>query len=360
MKNSNLYLFILTIIILSSCGSDLPESSSSQISGDWLISTNQIFDGGPGRDGIPALENPQMISVGEAAYLDDNDLVIGVVFNGEARAYSHIVLDWHEIVNDQIGQHMYALTYCPLTGTAINWNRNLDGTATTFGVSGLLFNTNLIPFDRATNSNWSQMRTECVNGSLIGNQAELMVHMETTWGTWKSLYPNTTVVSTNTGISRQYGTYPYINNAGEDYRVDPFLIFPVGNDDSRLDRKERVLGVKAGEAVKAYRFNAFADGIAVKHDEVGSEQVVIMGSEQMNFLVAYGRELSDGTPLTFETTDENMLPIVMTDDLGNSWDVFGRAISGPNAGEQLSVLESYIGYWFAWAAFNPNIEIAEF
>lgn len=216
MKKSSLYLAIPLIILCAGCGTDDPETSSAQISGDWLLPTNEIFDGGPGRDGIPALENPAMITADEATYLDDDDLVIGVVFDGEARAYSHIVLDWHEIINDQIGQNTYALTYCPLTGTAINWNRNLDGTLTTFGVSGLLFNTNLMPFDRATGSNWSQMRVECVNGSLIGNPAELMVHLETTWSTWKALYPNTTVVSTNTGVSRQYGTYPYINSSGQD------------------------------------------------------------------------------------------------------------------------------------------------
>lgn len=359
MKNSNLYFIAFIILLYTSCSSDTPESSSV-ISGDWLIPTNEIFDGGPGRDGIPSLTSPNMISAEEANYLSDEDLVIGVVFNGEARAYSHIVLDWHEIINDQIGQHTYALTYCPLTGTAINWNRNLDGVATTFGVSGLLFNTNLIPFDRATGSNWSQMRTECVNGSLIGNRAELMVHLETTWGTWKSLYPNTTVVSTNTGISRQYGTYPYINNAGEDYRVDPFLLFPVANDDNRIDRKERVLGIKVGDQAKAYQFKDFANGITVRLDQVGDEFVVVVGNEEKNFLTAYRRELSDGSVPAFEPTEISMLPVVMADELGNNWDIFGRAVSGPNTGEQLPVLESYIGYWFAWAAFNPDIEIAEF
>lgn len=134
----------------------------------------------------------------------------------------------------------------------------------------------------------------------------------------------------------------------------------MANDDDRLDRKERVLGVKIGEEAKAYRFNPFTEGITAITDELGSVPIVVVGSQEMNFLVAYGRQLPDGTIPDFEAADETMLPIVMTDNAGNSWDVFGRAVSGPNAGASLPVLESYIGYWFAWAAFNPDIEIAEF
>lgn len=360
MKIYRVLPFFLALVLVG-CGNDnqLESSNCGQVSGDWLLPTNEIFDGGPGCDGIPALTSPNLITTDEASYLSDEDLVVGVVFNGEARAYSHIVLDWHEIINDQIGENAYALTYCPLTGTAVNWNRVINGEVTTFGVSGLLFNSNLIPFDRSSGSNWSQMRNESVNGERIGTQAELLVHVETTWATWKALYPNTMVVSTNTGISRQYGTYPYINSSGEDYRVDPFLIFPVSNDDARLDRKERVLGIKVGDESKAYRFDDFPD-IQVRQDQVGTASVVIVGSSEHNFLVAYGSELENGTVPEFHPADETQWPVIMSDDLGNTWDVFGRAVNGPNAGESLAVMESYIGYWFAWATFNPNIQIAEF
>ena len=118
----------------------------------WLIPVNEVFGGGPGKDGIPAISNPKFKPDSTITFLSDDDLVIGVKFEGQLRTYAHLILDWHEIVNDNLGQRYFALTYCPLTGSAIAWDRNLGGEVTTFGVSGLLYNTNLIPYDRATDS----------------------------------------------------------------------------------------------------------------------------------------------------------------------------------------------------------------
>jgi len=136
------------------------------------------------------------------------NLVIGFAQGDDARAYPHFILDWHEIVNDRVGDIHIAVTYCPLTGTGIGWEREINGSVTTFGVSGLLFNSNLIPYDRNTDSNWSQIRLDCVNGDLIGTEAETHVLVETTW---KTMYPKTLVMSMNTGYNRSYGNYPYGN-----------------------------------------------------------------------------------------------------------------------------------------------------
>ena len=130
----------------------------------WLIPVGEVFDGGPGKDGIPALSNPQLVASSEVSFLGDGDLVIGVVIGGVARAYPHVILDWHEIINDQVGGEAYSLTYCPLTGSGIGWDRALSANATTFGVSGKLYNSNLIPYDRETDSYWSQMKLQCVFG----------------------------------------------------------------------------------------------------------------------------------------------------------------------------------------------------
>ena len=98
--------------------------------------------------------------------MSEVELVVGIVIDGHARAYPHKILDWHEIINDKIGNTAFAITYCPLTGTALGWDRTVNGTETTFGVSGLLYNTNLIPYDRLTGSYWSQMLSKSIRGSL--------------------------------------------------------------------------------------------------------------------------------------------------------------------------------------------------
>ncbi|MCZ6774901.1 MAG: DUF3179 domain-containing protein [Ignavibacteria bacterium] len=326
-------------------------TGTDQVTGDWLIPQDQIFDGGPGKDGIPALTDPDLTGATGATYLADADLVIGVKMGNEVRAYPHPVLDWHEIINDDVNGTQFSITYCPLTGSGIAWNRLINGTPTTFGVSGLLYNTNLIPYDRATNSNWSQMKLQCVNGPLSGTIISTYQIVETTWATWKEMYPQTKVVSSNTGYSRQYGQYPYGN-----YRTNSSLLFPISNDDTRLPRKERVHGVIVGDKTKVYRINTFSDDIETVNDTFNSVSLVAVGSSGKNFIVIYERQLGDGTVLTFSPV-QSVLPVAMVDNEGTRWDVFGKAVDGPRAGSKLEPMRSYTAYWFAWGAFFPDAEI---
>jgi len=320
--------------------------------GEWLIPANEIFDGGPGRDGIPALDNPHFVKPAEATYLNDNDLVIGIKIGNEVRAHPHPILDWHEITNGAIAGEPYSITYCPLTGSGMAWEPIIDGRLTTFGVSGMLYNTNLIPYDRATGSNWSQMKMLCVNGSRIGQEPEIIPVVETTWRTWKTMYPESKVLSTLTGFSKPYGQYPY-----GDYKTNQNrLLFPVGNSDSRLTQKERVLGVVVDGESKVYPMQSLPFDILVVNDKVNGLPVVMAGSQIRNFAVIYKRTLPDGTLLSFEPR-QNSLPAVMVDNEGTIWDVFGNGISGPRAGQQLAATRSFIAYWFAWAAFYPDAEI---
>jgi len=319
----------------------------------WLIPSDQVFDGGPGKDGIPSIDNPQFTTLAKATFLTDEALIVGMRVGDEIRAYPHPILDWHEIVNDKIQSTSFALTYCPLTGSALGWNRVIDGRETTFGVSGLLYNTNLIPYDRASNSNWSQMRNQCVNGQLIGRSAEIFQVVETTWKSWKQLFPQSTVMSINTGFSRPYGSYPYFNGAGQDYRIDPFLIFPTELDDTRLPRKDRGVGLSVAGKGKAYRINAFALTIETINDTFNGLPIVVVGSSGMNFGAAYGRQLGDGALLSLQPL-QNELPAVMVDNEGTKWDLFGYGVSGARAGQRLPATDSYIAYWFAWATFNPG------
>ncbi|WP_298477994.1 DUF3179 domain-containing protein [uncultured Maribacter sp.] len=338
------WLLLLMVSGLWSCSSSNTNDSSKE--GDressvWTIPKEEVLDGGPGRDGIPALENPNLINVSEVNFLADSDLVIGFQNGGDVRAYPHIILDWHEIINDNIGDVSLAVTYCPLTGTGIGWNRIVNGKETTFGVSGLLYNTNLIPFDRETSSNWSQILNESVNGELLGEKVGVLPLFETTWGVWKNLFPNSKVVSTNTGFSRTYGTSPY----GDYNTNNNRFLFPVEKD-SRLPLKERVYAVINNDKAKAYRFSDFSQGAVIK-DNFEGETYLIVGNA--DFMVSFLLD-ANTTALEFEYVFSGT-EVIVKDDEGNEWSIFGEAISGPRAGEFLKPTTAFKGFWFSFPAF---------
>ena len=349
MKTGIFIFLIILALFLSGCDT----VDTTDVSGEWLIKKSEIFDGGPGKDGIPSVDNPQFTNVGGSAYLLDNDLVIGIKIGGVLRAYPHPILDWHEIVNDEINGKKLAITYCPLTGSAIAWNRQGTVSNSTFGVSGLLYNSNLIPYDRGSGSNWSQMRLQCVNGQLIGNEIETSKIIETTYKTWREMYPASKILSTNTGFGSQYGNYPY-----RDYKTSNSLLFPVSNEDSRLHKKTRVLGLIVEGATMVFPISSFGTGIAVKNVTFGGEDFVVIGSSGKNYAAVYKRKLDNGTTLEFTIT-QGELPLVMMDNEGTKWDIFGEAIEGPRAGESLQQAKAFIAYWFAWAAFYPNALISQ-
>ncbi|MCH8836372.1 MAG: DUF3179 domain-containing protein [Candidatus Marinimicrobia bacterium] len=314
--------------------------------GDWLVPESEVLKGA-GKDAIPALTDPELVRFGEVNYLNGADLVIGLMVDGEPRAYPHRILDWHEIINDRIGSTYFAITYCPLTGSGIVWDQR-QLTNASFGVSGLLYNSNLIPYDRSTNSYWSQMKLMCVFGERLGEIAPLLPIVETTWNSWRAMYPDTKVVSNNTGHERPYQYYPYGT-----YRSTDFLMFPVKPLDRRLPLKERVTGVIVDNAAKVYRLSSFKGGLRVINDTFRGVPLIVAGSETQNMLLIFGRSMPDGTVLTFEPV-QDQLPIIMQDNEGTLWDVFGWGIVGPRVGQRLPVTNSFIAYWFAWGAFYPD------
>lgn len=342
MKN----LLFLVILLLFGCGND--DDRTNGPASDWLIPSDEVLDGGPGKDGIPSVDNPQFDNATDVTFLNDNDLVVGIIHDGIAKAYPHPILDWHEIVNDNLSGISYALTYCPLTGTGIAWNRNVNGTITTFGVSGKLYNTNLMPYDRATDSYWSQIRLDCVNGENIGTATNTFPVIETTWATWKAAYPNSSVMNLETGFSRNYSNYPY-----GDYRTNHNnLIFPVSPIDDRLPAKERALLVISNNTQKVYSIELFGDGRVIE-DNIDGIDIVVIGSKTDNYIVALEKvELSN---LTF-TADQ--LPVVATDQNGNKVTLDGSIMEGPLQNTQVKTMNSFIGYYFSLAAFYA-VEIYE-
>ncbi len=346
------YVLVCCFLVIACSNSDdgnnpLPPNGSNT-SGDWLIPISEVKDGGPGKDGIPSIDNPVFMQTNNANFLNDADLVVGLVYNNEAKAYPHIVLDWHEVVNDEVNGKFITLNYCPLTGTAFAWESKSNDTKSTFGVSGLLYNANLILYDRNTDSHWSQLRLECVNGELINDKPTLIDVIETDWKTWKTLYPNSEVLTTQTGFSRTYGISPYgdysTNNSG-------FLFVP-SILNSALPNKDRVYAIIDNDVSKVYQFSDFGNGSVIR-DSFNGSNYLIVGNEDL----IYGFELNgDHNNLTFEY-DFNGSEAFFKDNEGNKWSIFGKAIEGPRTGETLTGAKSVMSYWFAIAAFYPDPEI---
>ncbi|HFA47641.1 MAG TPA: DUF3179 domain-containing protein [Bacteroidetes bacterium] len=347
MKISILYSpFALFMFLFSACFSNGGDG------GNWIIPKDQVFDGGPGKDGIPSIDSPEFGTIADNDIWAASDKIIAIKVGDEIRGYPHPILDWHEITNDEINGLPIALTYCPLTGTASAWKREFNGTKTTFGVSGLLYNANLMPYDRATDSRWSQLLLSSVEGKNVGLKIETYPVLETKWETFKALFPDAKVMTTNTGFSRNYERYPY-----GDYRTNNNnLLFPIAKDDDRLPRKERGLAVIINEKAKFYRFDSFAGGdLVVKEDVFESTDLVVFGSQNKNFMVAFNARMEDGTKLEFSVSGTDAGTV--TDNEGNIWNLFGEAVSGPRAGTKLPSIDNLIGYWFSFGAFYPGLQI---
>ncbi len=348
-------LFLIPVIcaILVSCKSEKEDQHAEtdatedvKVYDRWLIDLESVQSGCDRVDCIRSLDNPKFISVQEVDFLDDDDLVIGFKMGDEIKCYPHAILDYHEIINDVVDQKDIAINYCPLTGSGMAWNRDVKGKKTTFGVSGLLYNSNIIPYDRETRSAWSQMKQLCVNGEMADAHPETFQVVETNWATWKLFYPQSLVVSLETGMSRDYMTYPYY-----DYKEVEELMFDVEFENDTLFTKERLYGVIQNGKAKCYRFNNFKPGVQILKDTAFERNILLAGSANDNFIVGF----ENPGNRTF-TPVKNKLPGIMQDEAGNIYDVFGYCIEGDKKGERLTPMNGFIAYWFAWYAFYPELK----
>ena len=278
-------------------------------SGECGVPCNEIVSGGPPPDGIPSVDHDNvvgqltMVDADDpgAAYLQDSDFVLGVVLyddEGTAvpRAYSHNLLWWHEIANDIHGDDIFTVSFCPLTGSGIVFDGGERGMS--FGTSGRLYNSNLVMYDRVTNTLWSQMLTRAIRGDLLGEPLTVRPVTETTWANWKRMWPDTTVSADVTGHDRNYSRYPY-----GDYRTNHGNTFrPTRPDyDRGLLAKQRILGVKSGTSARAYPYDLLADvgDQAVVNDELGGQPLVVVWDADGRFAVPFDARVGDQT-LTFE------------------------------------------------------------
>ncbi|NND05408.1 MAG: DUF3179 domain-containing protein [Saprospiraceae bacterium] len=324
-----------------------PVGSTSTDQG-WLVPKNLVIDGGPGKDGIPSVDKPTFVVASEVDYLPAEDLVIVIKMKGQVRAYPHDILDWHEIVNDRLGGVPFAITYCPLTGTGVAWDRLVQGIETTFGVSGLLYNSNLMPYDRYTESTWSQQRLDCVNGTLLGAPIPTYEIVETSFSSFRTTYPEGEVMSTDTGFDRPYGDYPYGR-----YLQHDELLFPVTRRDDRLPLKERTLGVLIGkEGRRVYQFSQTSSNIEMSRDTLNGQALILVRSNEHNLLVAFG---DDGRSLALA---DDPFPAILEDEEGQTYDFMGLPLDDSSDASSLYLPNQFIGYWFSWGTFYSGIEIS--
>ena len=325
----------------------------------------EIFSGGVPRDGIPPIDSPNFTTVTDAdGWLEDKEPVIAVEIEGAAKAYPLQILTWHEIVNDSLGGVPISATFCPLCNSGIVFDRRLDGVVYDFGVSGNLRNSDLIMWDRQTESWWQQLTGEAIVGELTGRQLDILPATLVSWEDFRETYPDAAVLSRDTGHSRDYGANPYVGY--DNVNQPPFLFF--GRDDERLKATERVAAVTIGGESAAFPFS-FLEAEGVVHEKVGGREIAVFfrpgaRSALDGYVIADSKEVGstgifrsklDGRSLTFEVQGGEFVDR----ETGTSWDIFGRGIAGPLTGEQLTAVVHANHFWFAWAAFRPDTRVVQ-
>jgi hypothetical protein len=368
---SSRFLVAITLSLVSS--SSVRAGFWEDFSGrdvDFFRVGNHIFSGGPGLDGIPAMVNPLAVFPHEVEYVADDDLVMGVVINGEAKAYPENLGWWHEIINDEIGGQFISVTLCPLTGTALNFNAtDRDGSQIEFGVSGLLINSNLVMYDRRDfETLYPQMIYTGIQGTFRGEQLELLPIIETTWSMWQKMYPDTKVAQGATGLQgysssqrdrysiESYFRYPY----GRYRTSQGLLLFPTTTADpdrSVHNYKDTVLGICRDGAVKSYPFTIMPDG-AVINDLLGADAIVIVYDAESRTAIPYLSEVGDKYLEFFAVESDGHLPVEFMDtDTNTRWDMLGNAIEGPLKGTRLQQLPAYNSMWFAWDTYWRGADV---
>jgi hypothetical protein len=277
-----------------------------------LVPIDEILPGGPPKDGIPAIDEPIFISASNAKNMKKNERILGVTRNGISKAYPVNILNYHEIVNDDFDGEAIAITYCPLCGSGIAFKANVANHTLKFGVSGLLYNSDVLLFDRRTHSLWSQILSKAITGSLKGNKLTRIPINHTSWADWKEQHPNTLVLSQKTGINRNYQNNPY---AGYDLHED--IVFPVKFRSKGYHPKEQTFGLIINNKAKAYPFVELSKtskkNIVVIKDKIGGQAFTIRFNKKHYSVQAF--------------------------------DTHGKQIEGVTL------------YWFAWFTFNPETDI---
>ncbi|MDR7586770.1 MAG: DUF3179 domain-containing protein [Armatimonadota bacterium] len=329
-----------------------------------LVPLEEIIEGGPPPDGIPAIDRPAFVAPADAArWLTDREPVLALEIDGDARAYPLQILMWHEIVNDVVGGRPVAVTYCPLCNSGIVFDRRAAGRFLDFGTSGKLYRSDLVMYDRQTHSLWAQMEGRAIVGPLAGTKLSVLPSNTLSWEAWKAAHPNGKVLSRETGHHRRYGANPYEAYDQPDLR--PFLFF-FRRPDPRLAPKERVVGVALNGAARAYPWAALARRRVI-HDTLAGQPLVVFWQPGVRSAldhpeIARSRDVG-GTGVYRPLVDGRTLTFVAALDgfrdrqTGTTWNLLGHAVRGRLSGRRLAPLPHVDAFWFAWAAFHPGTSL---
>jgi hypothetical protein len=322
-----------------------------------LVPCSDIVNGGPGKDGIPSIDDPQYYSTVDAdADLFPSDVIMGVEIDGVMHGFPHNILNWHEIVNHRVQDAILSITYCPLTGTGIPYHQNSE-----LGVSGQLYENNLLFYDRNTDSYWAQMYGLSVTGDRIGDTLEQGNMVEMHWSAFSVMYPDAQVLTRDTGYVRGYDSYPY---SRYDYLNSETIIFPSSYDGDNepynlYHPKDLtvVLSVNGLTALISFSELAIDGYLSFLHNEI---EVVVFYDESGRIATPFVNSLN-GETLEFQLVEDSELDTsltfglnVYTDQFGNTWNQKGEIIDGPDMGETLIQLAAYNAFWFAATSFFPD------
>lgn len=344
------------------------KSLTSSWNTNWemrTITSDELLSGGPPRDGIPPIDDPTFETPASAeAWLAGNEPVISVEINGEARAYPLQIMTWHEIVNDTVGGEPVIVTFCPLCNSAITFSRVVDGEVFDFGTSGLLRKSDLVMWDRQTETLWQQFTGEGLIGDLATVRLEFVPSLLISFDDFREQHPDGQVLSIDTGFNRNYGRNPYVGY--DTIGSNPFLFD--GVVDGRLAATERVITLAqedVGEDV-AYPLSVLSDA-GVINDSRGDSDIVVFhvpgtssalgagniaDGEDVGAAGVYNRSI-DGQLLTFTSNGDSFTDT----ETGSTWNIHGVATAGDLEGSRLEPIVHANHFWFAWAAFKPDTVI---
>ena len=328
-----------------------------------IIELDELQSGGPGKNGIPSINRPKFVAADRARrWLKPVEPVISLSLNGRAKAYPLQILIWHEIVNDRVGETPVAVTFCPLCYSAIVFDRTIDGRAHSFGVSGMLRHSDMVMYDRQTETLWQQLSGQALVGDLVGKTLKQLPAQIISFEQFRKAYPEGLVLSRQTGFRRRYGENPYAGY--DDINKSPFLFR--GKTDGRLKPMEKVIALTIGDQSKAYPYS-ISRRLQVINDKVESEPLVVFHdqgavsaldapviahSKQAGSTGVFSRRLDDKL-LTFTRQNSTFVD----QQTKSTWNITGRAIAGPLKGKQLTPIPHGNYFAFAWLVFKTNTEI---
>lgn len=347
-------LFIFASSVATMAQTDAPgDASDDQDAQDPLdILRDAVVDTGVGRDYIPALFNPQYISVSDASLsMEDSEVVfVATFFPDGVRIYPQLTMLWHEVVNDFIDEdHPVAITYCPLTGSLAAYRTNVGNVKLAMGVSGKLLNNNSVLFDYYSAANWSQITGQCFDGLFKGQFLQRLPMLWSTWGRVRQIWPDAQVLSRTTHLRRSYGHDPYGSYLNQtSYYDDLSVMFPLQNVDKRLHPKRRILGIEIDGVYAAVDKEAIRRK-GVDNFTVGVTPLAAVWDPALETVRVFMRNNGDRT-LTFSWADGHLVD----SDTHTEWNSSGEGAQGFYAKTRLRQVIAIDCMWFAWAAFYPQ------